>query len=244
MSVLIAAFYRFAPLAEPAALRAPLYRLCTDHGVKGTILLASEGVNGTIAGTRADVERVLAHLRALPGLTTLEHKESHAVQQPFLRMKVRLKKEIVTLGVAGIDPTARVGTYVAPRDWNALISDPDVLVVDTRNRYEYALGSFRDALDPDTRSFTEFPAFVQRRLDPAAHRKVAMFCTGGIRCEKATAYLLQQGFERVYHLQGGILKYLGEIPESESLWHGECFVFDERVSVDHRLQPGSRCLTR
>jgi UPF0176 protein len=242
VSLLIAAFYRFAPIADPGGHQATLLRICRNQGIKGTILLAGEGINGTIAGEPDGVHRVLAHLRSLEGFSGLEHKESRAASQPFHRMKVRLKKEIVTLGVEGIDPNKRAGTYVAPREWNALISDPDVVVIDTRNDYEYAIGTFRHAVNPDTRSFREFPAFVQRQLDPGRHRRVAMFCTGGIRCEKATAYMLEQGFDEVYHLQGGILKYLEEVSEKDSLWHGECFVFDERVSVDHALLPGSHVL--
>ncbi len=244
MNALIAAFYRFTPLPDPAGLRTSLHRLCIDNDIRGTVLVADEGVNGTIAGARENVHWILAHLRTLPGLADLEHTESHAGRQPFHRMKLRLKKELVTLGVEHVDANACVGTYVPPRAWNALISDPQVLVIDTRNDYECEIGTFANALNPRTHSFREFPAFVQRQLDPGRHRRVALFCTGGIRCEKATAYLRRQGFGEVYHLHGGILRYLEEVSESESLWHGECLVFDERVSVDHALQPGRYELCR
>ena len=236
--IVVAALYQFVKLSDYRKMQAPLLAVCQAQQIKGTILLAAEGLNGTIAGRRQGIDTVLAYLRKDARLAALQHKESYTDTLPFLRMKVRLKKEIVTLGVAGIDPTVNVGTYVKPTQWNALISDPDVLVIDTRNDYECEIGTFQGALNPHTESFRQFPNFAQDNLDPARHKKVAMFCTGGIRCEKATAYLLQQGFEHVYHLQGGILKYLEEIPQTESLWRGECFVFDDRVAVDHGLVEG------
>lgn len=238
MSVVVAALYKFATLENFRELREPLLQVCLDADIKGSLLLAHEGINGTIAGSREGIDRVLDHLRADARLSDLEHKESLDDAQPFLRMKVKLKKEIVTLGVDGIDPNVEVGRYVEPRDWNALISDPEVLVIDTRNDYEVQIGTFEGAVDPQLRTFREFPEYVQR-FDPARHKKVAMFCTGGIRCEKASAFMLQQGFDEVYHLKGGILKYLEEVPAEQSLWRGECFVFDNRVAVDHDLQKGS-----
>jgi len=237
-SVVVAALYKFVTLDDYQALREPLLDACIAAGVRGTLLLAREGINGTIAGSRRGIDAVLGYLRSDPRLADLEHKESRDEQMPFYRMKVKLKKEIVTMGIAGVDPNARVGTYVAPRDWNDLINDPEVLLIDTRNDYECDIGSFRGALDPRTTSFRDFPAFVRANLDPAAHKKVAMFCTGGIRCEKASAFMLNEGFEEVYHLQGGILKYLEEVPPQDSAWEGECFVFDNRVAVDHQLQKG------
>jgi len=236
--IVVAALYKFVALPDFHELREPLLDACLAAGTRGTLLLAGEGINGTIAGSRVGVDSVLAWLRRDPRLADIEHKESLDDHMPFHRMKVKLKKEIVTLGVPGVDPTVRVGTYVRPRDWNALIRDPDVLLIDTRNDYECDIGSFSGALDPRTANFREFPQFVREHLDPAVHRKVAMFCTGGIRCEKASAFMLSEGFEEVYHLQGGILKYLEEVPPGESLWQGECFVFDNRVSVDHGLQRG------
>lgn len=243
-TIVVAALYQFAPLDDCAPLRDALEGVCEAHGIKGTLLLAPEGINGTIAGTRDGIDGVLAWLRSDPRLAKMEHKESLHDTQPFYRMKVRLKKEIVTLGVPGIDPNVRVGHYVAPKDWNALIQDPDVVVVDTRNHYEFEVGTFQGAIDPETTSFREFPDYVDQQLDPARHKKVAMFCTGGIRCEKATSLMLAKGFEEVFHLQGGILKYLEEVPASESLWEGECFVFDERVTVGHGLVPGDYELCR
>jgi len=234
----VAALYKFVALEDFHEMREPLLDACLAAGARGTLLLAHEGINGTIAASREGIDQVLAHLRADPRLQDLEHKESLDDHMPFYRMKVKLKKEIVTMGIAGIDPNERVGTYVRPADWNALVSDPDVLLVDTRNDYEYGIGSFRGALDPETTTFREFPAYVRKHLAPGRHKKVAMFCTGGIRCEKASAFMLQEGFEEVYHLQGGILKYLEEVPEEESLWEGECFVFDNRVAVNHRLEKG------
>ncbi len=237
--IVVAALYRFARLDDFESLRSPLHKLMLQQQVRGTLLLAREGINGTIAGYRADVDAVLAWLRADPRLSGLETKESVVDENPFYRSKVKLKKEIVTMGVEDIDPVDIVGTYVKPQDWNTLISDPEVLLVDTRNRYEVQIGSFHHAVNPQTDSFREFPAWVKKHLDPDKHKKVAMFCTGGIRCEKSTAYLKQQGFDEVYHLEGGILKYLEEVPEAETLWQGECFVFDNRVTVNHRLEKGS-----
>ena len=229
----IAAFYQFAPLPEFAALREPIRATCDSHGVRGICLLAAEGINGTLAGTPEGLAAALAEIRRLTGLD-VPHKSSFAETIPFKRLKVRLKKEIVTLG-RPVDPTARVGQYVAPKDWNALIADPDVIVVDTRNHFEVEAGTFQRAVDPQTKSFGEFPAFVAQRLADAKNKRIAMFCTGGIRCEKATAYLLDQGFSQVFHLKGGILKYLEEVPEEQSLWQGGCFVFDERVALGHGL---------
>lgn len=236
--IVVAALYKFVSLPDYEAKRDPLLTHCQAQDVFGTLLLAEEGVNGTIAGPREGIDAVLDYLRADERLADLEHKESFCEENPFLRMKVKLKKEIVTLGVEGISPTKQVGQYVKPEDWNALISDPEVVVVDTRNDYEYEIGTFKGAIDPNTETFREFPEYVDKHLDPSKHKKVAMFCTGGIRCEKSTSYMLEQGFDEVYHLQGGILKYLEEVPEEESLWQGECFVFDERVAVKHNLEIG------
>ncbi len=238
-AIVVAALYKFTSLPDFRELCDPLRDRCVELGLKGTLLLAHEGINGTVAGSREGVDGLLEYLRADERLATLEHKESPSDEQPFYRMKVKLKKEIVTMGVEGIDPRQSVGTYVPPGEWNQLISDPEVLVIDTRNHYEYAIGSFERAVDPETETFREFPQYVQDNLNPSEYKKVAMFCTGGIRCEKATAYMKAQGFEEVYHLQGGILKYLEEVPEQESLWRGECFVFDNRVAVNHDLEPGS-----
>ena len=238
-SVVVAALYRFVALPDFEDLRQPLLDLMIDSEVKGTLLLASEGINGTIAGSRAGIDRVLAWLQRDARFTGLEAKESFVDEMPFYRTKVKLKREIVTMGVDNIDPNDIVGTYVEPRDWNALISDPDVLVLDTRNDYEVEIGSFEHAVNPKTASFRELPDYVAEHLDSTVHKKVAMFCTGGIRCEKSTAFLKQQGFDEVYHLKGGILKYLEEIPVDQSLWQGECFVFDNRVTVDHSLKSGS-----
>lgn len=238
--LVVAALYRFAPLAEFAALQAPLREVCDRAGIKGTLLLASEGINGTIAGSASGIALVLAYLRAVPGLAGLDVKYSAAAHMPFHRMKVRLKREIVTMGVPGIDPLHVVGRYVAPKDWNALIADPTTLVVDTRNAYEYGIGTFARALDPGTRTFREFPAWMEARLGAQGERpqRIAMFCTGGIRCEKATALVRELGFDEVYHLKGGVLAYLEQVPEADSLWNGECYVFDERVSVGHGLAQG------
>lgn len=239
MSIVVAALYHFVRLENFAALREPLLDLMLARDVHGTLLLAHEGINGTISGRREDVDAVLDWLRSDSRLAPLEHKESLVDAHPFLRTKVKLKKEIVTMGVEDVDPTQVVGTYLTPEEWNRVISDPQTLLVDTRNDYEYEVGTFVGAVNPHTRSFREFPDYVREHLDPEKHTRVAMFCTGGIRCEKSTAYLKQQGFEEVYHLKGGILKYLEEMPKDKSLWQGECFVFDERVTVDHDLQPGS-----
>lgn len=236
--VVVAALYQFVSLEDFRELREPLLDECLAAGTRGTLLLAHEGINGTIAGSRQGIDRVLAWLRSDPRLACLEHKESFDDHMPFYRMKVKLKKEIVTMGIPGIDPNECVGTYVKPQNWNALIDDPDVVVIDTRNDYEVGIGSFRGAIDPHTTTFREFPAYVRQNFDPAKNRKVAMFCTGGIRCEKASAFMLKEGFEEVYHLQGGILKYLEQVPASESAWEGECFVFDNRVSVDQDLEKG------
>lgn len=236
---LVAALYKFVALPDFADLQAPIRAVCDENAVKGTLLLADEGINGTIAGPEEGIHRVLDYLTKIPAFAGLVHKESRATEPPFPRMKVRLKKEIVTMGVPGINPNQVVGTYVKPKDWNALIADPDVVVVDTRNDYEVAIGTFEGAVDPKTKSFREFPAWAKdHERDLKKPKKVAMFCTGGIRCEKSTAFMKEQGYDEVYHLEGGILKYLEEMPEDESLWHGECFVFDDRVSVGHGLVPG------
>ena len=236
--VVVAALYKFVSLPDFHELREPLLDVCRETEVKGTLLLAQEGINGTIAGSREGIDRVLTWLRSDPRLLDLDHKESYDETMPFYRMKVKLKKEIVTMGVEGIDPNERVGTYVAPREWDALVNDPEVLLIDTRNDYEVDIGTFHGAIDPQTANFRQFPAYVRSHLDPSRHKKVAMFCTGGIRCEKASAFMLQEGFEEVYHLKGGILKYLEEVPEEQSSWQGECFVFDNRVAVNHRLEKG------
>ena len=249
---LTAALYKFVELPDFVALHAPLLACCEAHGVKGTLLLASEGINGTIAGTPEGVQAVLGYLRRDPRLAGLEHKEAHAAQMPFYRMKVRLKKEIVTLGVPDVHPALMAGQYVKPQDWDELLADPALVLVDTRNDYEVAIGSFQGAINPATHSFSELPAWVEKEmaeggvLAPVDGKKprVAMFCTGGIRCEKSTAFMRAQGFEEVYHLEGGILKYLETMPEANSRWQGECFVFDERVSVGHGLQPGDFTLCR
>lgn len=240
----VAAFYQFAPVADPAAVRDRLQQVCEGAGTMGTILVAPEGVNGTIAGSREGIDRVLGHLRTLPGCAGLEHKESIAAKAPFYRMKVRLKREIVTMGVPGVDPNRAVGTYVAPEDWNSLIAAPDVVVIDTRNNYEVAIGTFDGAIDPHTTSFRAFPDWFRAFQETNKAPRIAMFCTGGIRCEKATAFLKSEGVEDVFHLKGGILKYLETVPEEESLWRGQCFVFDERVSVGHGLTPGPYDLCR
>ena len=234
----VAAFYHFAALNDFESMRGPLQQRCEDLGLMGTILLAHEGINGTVSGPEQGIDRLLARLREDSRLAALKHKISWTVEQPFHRMKIKLKKEIVTMGVEDIDPNSIVGTYVEPEDWNRLIARDDVRLVDTRNKYEYNLGTFAGAEDPETDSFREFPEWVDNHLDVERDQHVAMFCTGGIRCEKATGYLLKNGFKNVYHLDGGILKYLEEIPVEESSWRGECFVFDNRVSVDHDLQRG------
>lgn len=238
----VAALYRFARFKDCTSLREPLARLCARNGIRGTLLLAHEGINGTIAGTPEGIAAVLDHIRALPDCTELDVKLSTASTMPFHRMKVRLKREIVTMGEPEIDPRASVGTYVEAQDWNALISDPDTIVIDTRNDYEVAVGTFEGAIDPRTASFRDFPEWFRQereRLFGESKPKVAMFCTGGIRCEKSTAFLKGEGIDEVYHLKGGILKYLETVPEEESLWRGECFVFDQRVTIGHGLVEGS-----
>mgnify|MGYP001026360914 FL=1 len=244
MSVTVTAFYKFVAIADPPALRQELLALARAQAIKGTILIAPEGINATIAGPDAGIRHVLAHLRADPRFAGLVSKESYADEIPFGRLKVRLKREIVTLRRPEADPSRRVGTYVKPEHWNALIADPEVVVIDTRNAYEVGIGTFPGALDPMTRSFSEFPDFVAANLDPARHKRVAMFCTGGIRCEKASAFMLAQGFPEVYHLEGGILKYLETVPHEQSLWQGECFVFDERVALEHGVKPGSHVMCK
>lgn len=238
----IAALYHFTRFQDPTALKPALLDLCLAHGVKGTLLLAHEGINGTIAGRRAGIDAVIAHLRALPGCADLEWKEATSGTPPFPRMKVRIKREIVTMGQPDVDPRARVGHYVDPKDWNDLIHDPEVAVIDTRNDYEVAIGTFDGAIDPETASFGEFPAWWEANKHRFHNKKIAMFCTGGIRCEKSTNYLLGQGVEDVFHLKGGILKYLEDVPEEESRWEGDCFVFDARVSVSHGLREGPHLL--
>ncbi|MFM7350241.1 MAG: rhodanese-related sulfurtransferase [Erythrobacter sp.] len=241
MPVAVAAIYQFTRFDDPEAVKEPLIAVCAGAGVKGTLLLAREGINGTIAGAPERLEAVLAHIRALPGCGDLDVKLSTAAEMPFGRLKVRVKREIVTMGEPDIDPTLRAGTYVDPHDWNALIADPDTLVIDTRNDYEVAIGTFAGATNPGTPSFRDFPAWFRAHREAllAGKKRVAMFCTGGIRCEKSTALLRAEGVEEVHHLRGGILKYLEEVPPQESLWRGECFVFDERVSLGHGLGPGT-----
>ncbi|UYY59493.1 rhodanese-related sulfurtransferase [Sphingomonas sp. S2-65] len=239
----VAALYRFTRFPDCASMREPLEHLCRAQGVRGTLLLAPEGINGTIAGSEEGIATVLDHIRGLPDCADLDVKLSSAPTMPFHRMKVRLKREIVTMGEPGIDPRASAGTYVEPAQWNALISDPDTILIDTRNDYEVAIGTFQGAVDPKTATFRDFPKWFRRErerlLGAGKQPKVAMFCTGGIRCEKSTAFLKQEGVESVYHLQGGILKYLETVPEAESLWKGECFVFDQRVAIGHGLAQGS-----
>lgn len=236
--VVVAALYHFTKFADHKSLQAPLLDLCRKQGIKGSLLLAFEGINGTIAGPRSGIDAVLAHLRSLPGCGDLEHKESLASEMPFNRMKVKLKKEIVTMGQPNVDPTVNVGNYVDAKDWNDLITQDDVVVIDTRNDYEVAIGTFEGAVDPETKSFGEFPAWWEANKERFHNKRVAMFCTGGIRCEKSTNYLMNEGVDDVYHLKGGILKYLEEVPEETSKWDGECFVFDARVSVKHGLEEG------
>jgi len=235
----VSALYHFVALENYQALRQPLYNFMIENDIKGTLLLAQEGINGTVAGSKNSIEKLHAWLRSDERLKNLRTKESYDDSMPFYRTRVKLKKEIVTMGVEGIDPNHVVGTYVKAEDWNDLISDPEVAVIDTRNGYEVAIGTFRNAVNPETETFRQFPDYVKTNMDPKKHKKVAMFCTGGIRCEKSTAYLKELGFEEVYHLQGGILKYLETVPEEETLWDGECFVFDNRVSVDHQLNKGT-----
>ena len=238
----VAALYHFARFDDPAALRGPLLAACEDAAIKGTLLLAREGINGTIAGPRAGIDAVLRHIRALPGCDGLDWKESTADEMPFGRMKVRLKSEIVTMGQPQVDPLAGTGHYVEAADWNALIAAPDVAVIDTRNDYEVQIGTFRGAIDPGTKSFRDFPAWWAENAHRFEGKRIAMFCTGGIRCEKSTNFLLGQGVEEVFHLKGGILKYLEDVPEDDSLWRGECFVFDQRVSLGHGLRQGPHVL--
>lgn len=237
--VVVSALYHFVKLDNYQELRKPLYDFMIKNEIRGTILLAGEGINGTVAGSQSSIDKLHEWLRSDDRLKDIRTKESFDDEMPFYRTRVKLKKEIVTMGVQGIDPNQVVGTYVKPEDWNELISDPDVVLVDTRNDYEVAIGTFKKALDPKTETFRQFPDYVKQNMNPSKQKKVAMFCTGGIRCEKSTAYLKEQGFEEVYHLQGGILKYLETVPENETLWEGECFVFDNRVSVNHQLEKGN-----
>lgn len=236
--ITIVAFYKFVHLPDFRNLKEPLLELCKSNGVYGTILLAEEGINSTIAGTHEGIENVLESLSDDPRFADLTVKYSYADFIPFQKTKVRLKEEIVRLKIDGIDPNKKVGTYVDPHEWNQLISDPDVVLIDTRNDYEFKIGTFQNAINPLTESFNELPEYIDKNLDPTKHKKVAMFCTGGIRCEKATGMMLERGFENVYHLNGGILRYLEVMETDESLWDGECFVFDDRISVDHDLAPG------
>lgn len=236
--IVISALYHFVILDDFEKLRQPLLGLMLKNNIKGTLLLAREGINGTVAGSQASIDTLLDWLKSDSRLADVRQKVSYDDEMPFYRTRVKLKKEIVTMGVEGIDPTHVVGTYVKPEDWNALISDPEVTLIDTRNEYEVGIGTFENAVNPSTETFRQFPDFVKQKMDPTKHKKVAMFCTGGIRCEKSTAYLKEQGFDEVYHLQGGILKYLETVPEKDSLWQGECFVFDNRVSVTHALEKG------
>jgi UPF0176 protein len=234
----VAALYRFVRLDDYESMREPLLNFCTERGVKGTLLLAHEGVNGTISGSETAIADVLSYLRSDDRLSDLDCKFSYHEERPFLRMKVKLKREIVTMGLEDIDPNQSVGRYASPVEWNELIDDPECLVIDTRNDYEVEIGSFRGAINPGTKSFRDFPAWVDENLDPQKHKKVAMFCTGGIRCEKSTSLLVSKGFDDVWHLKGGILNYLEETPESSTRWEGECFVFDNRVAVNHQLEKG------
>jgi UPF0176 protein len=239
MTLVVATFYKFIQLPDFVEMQNPILAFCRGEGIKGTILLAPEGINGTVAASRDRILALFTFLRSDRRLVDLEYNESLAQKEPFERMKVKLKKEIVTLGLPEVNPSEKTGIYVTPQDWNQVISDPDVVVIDTRNHYEVNTGTFKGAINPNTESFSDFPEYVNQQLDPKKHQKVAMFCTGGIRCEKASAYMLSQGFSEVYHLQGGILKYLEEIPPEKSLWEGECFVFDERVAVSHGLTAGT-----
>ena len=235
-SYLVCALYKFVTLENYKQMREPLREFMEQHSIRGTILLAQEGLNGTVSGPQTSIDLLIERLNADLRIAPISHKFSWHQEQPFYRTKVKLKKEIVTMGVSGIDPLKTVGTYVDPKDWNALISDPEVTVIDTRNDYEIEIGTFKNAINPQTESFREFPQYVSEQLDPAKHKKVAMYCTGGIRCEKSTAYLKEQGFDQVYHLRGGILQYLEDVPASQSLWEGDCFVFDNRVAVNHQLE--------
>lgn len=236
---IVAAFYKFAELPDFEDMQKTLLSLCQTHGIKGTILLAKEGINGTVSGPRSGIDALSAFFQDEPRFSGMEYKESQADFIPFYRLKVRLKKEIVTIGVPTVNPNKKVGTYVKPEDWNRLISDPDVIVLDTRNNYEVGIGTFKKAVNPETETFREFPNYVEKNLSDYKDKKIAMFCTGGIRCEKASSYMLQEGFKEVYHLQGGILKYLETVKSEESLWEGECFVFDNRVAVTENVEEGS-----
>jgi UPF0176 protein len=244
MTLVVATFYKFIQLPDFRQMQNLLLAFCQEQDIKGTILLAPEGINGTVAGSSDRIQDLLAFLRADSRLADLEYKESSTQKPPFERLKVKLKKEIVTLGLPEVNPGEKTGIYVSPQDWNQIISDPEITVIDTRNHYEVNIGTFKGAVNPNTEIFSDFPEYVHQQLDPEKHRKVAMFCTGGIRCEKASAYMLSLGFSEVYHLQGGILKYLEDVPPEESMWEGECFVFDERVAVQHDLQRGKydRCV--
>ena len=237
-TVIITALYKFVELEDYRSLKTRLDQLCVRHDLKGTLLLAHEGINGTVAGSRQATQALLDFFKSDERLADISWKQSYADKVPFFRMKVRLKKEIVTIGLSDVDPRQKVGEYVKSNDWNNLISDPEVLLIDTRNDYEYEVGTFDGAINPNTNNFREFPQYIHKNFDPDKHKKIAMFCTGGIRCEKASSYLLTQGFEDVYHLEGGILKYLEDVKKQDSLWQGECFVFDQRVTVDHDLKPG------
>ena len=234
----VCALYRFVRLDDYEQLRKPLYRFLSDHGIRGTLLLAPEGINGTVAGSQESIAALKERLAQDTRLAGIDYKDSRTDTMPFNRTKVKLRKEIVTMGVEDIDPKRSAGTYVKPHEWNELIRDPEVTLIDTRNEYEMEVGSFRNAVNPNIKAFREFPEYVETNLDPNKHRKVAMFCTGGIRCEKSTAYLREQGFAEVYHLEGGVLRYFEEVPEEESLWEGECFVFDDRVAVNQNLDRG------
>jgi UPF0176 protein len=241
--IAIASFYKFISIDDCPKLQAQLQSYCEEHQIKGTILIAAEGINGSISGSAATVNAALAFLRQDARFSDLVHKSATASgKPPFSKLKIKIKAEIVTLRAPFANPSQQVGTYVAPQDWNSLIQDPEVLVIDTRNAYEVEIGTFKGSIDPHTAAFTDFPEYVRQQLNPAEHRKVAMFCTGGIRCEKATSLLLAEGFSEVYHLEGGILNYLEQIPEAESQWQGDCFVFDERVAVTHNLEPGNYCM--
>ncbi len=239
---IVRAFYGFAPFADFRDHRDPIRDLCEVHGLIGTILLAHEGINGTVAGQVAGLDRLFVRLRSIPGFEGLTYKESHSQDPPFHRLKVRLKNEIVSIGEPSVDPTRTVGTYVAPEQWDEVLRDPEVVVIDTRNDYEVRVGSFEGAVDPGLQSFRDFPAWARANLDPDRNRKVAMFCTGGIRCEKASSFLLDEGFSEVLHLQGGILEYLRRVDPRRSSWNGECFVFDDRVALDHELRRGTHVL--
>lgn len=240
--IVVAALYKFAALGDLASMQKDLQKICDTNAICGTLLIAEEGINGTIAGSRSGIDAVMHGLRRYPGLQDLEYKESGADEQPFYRMKVRVKKEIVTIGKPDVKPSEISGTYLSPAEWNDVISDPGTIVIDTRNDYEIEIGTFKNAINPATDTFREFPAYVEKNLDPKKHRKIAMFCTGGIRCEKASSYMKARGFEEVYHLKGGILKYLEEIPPEKSLWAGDCFVFDQRVAIGHGLKQGDYVL--